>query len=239
MLTLYLVRHGETTWNSERRMQGWSDAPLTLKGIQSAQALGRRLKDVEFKEIYTSTSGRSVHTGSIIYNAILESNSEYPSFGLQIYTDPRLREMSLGSWEGEFIKKIKTEESAAMESFYSTPASFSVEGSETLLNVQERAIDFLSNLVSTIANPSSEPSESSETSESTKSNQSNGPNNKIMVVSHTIWIKVALASIQKQSLNEIWKSTYIHPTSLTIIEIPDGLESAKVTLEGDMEHWNL
>ncbi len=233
MLTLYIVRHGETTWNSERRMQGWSDAPLTLKGIQSAQALGRRLKDVQFKEIYTSTSGRSVHTGSLIYNAMLESNPEYPSFGLQIYTDPRLREMLLGSWEGEFIKKIKTEESAAMESFYSSPATFSVEGSETLLNVQERAIDFLSHLVSTTTNPSNE------SNEATKSNQSNGPNNKIMLVSHTIWIKVALASIQNQSLNEIWKSTYIHPTSLSIIEIPDGLESAKVTLEGDMEHWSL
>ncbi|MHA1618044.1 MAG: histidine phosphatase family protein, partial [Promethearchaeota archaeon] len=170
MLTLYLIRHGETTWNSERRMQGWSDAPLTLKGIQSAQALGRRLKDVEFKEIYTSTSGRSVHTGSLIYNAMLESNRDYPSFGLPFYTDPRLREMSLGSWEGEFIKKIKNEESAAMESFYSTPATFSVEGSETLLNVQERAIDFLSNLVSTTTN---------------QSNESNNSNIIIMLVSHT------------------------------------------------------
>ena len=228
MLTLYLIRHGETTWNAEKRMQGWSDAPLTLKGVQSAQNLGRRLKDVQFKAIYTSTSGRSVHTGSLIYNAMLQSNPEYLSFDLPIHTDPRLREMFLGPWEGELIDRIKTQERAAMEAFWNSPATFSIDGSETVSQVKERATEFLSSLLSaTLAT-------------SPISSTSKAPNTNIMVVSHTIWIKVALAIINKQPLNEIWKSTYIQPSSLSLIEIPDGsgLESAKVTMEGDMSHWS-
>ena len=46
MLQVYLVRHGETQWNAERRIQGQSDSPLTAKGEQQAMQVGDRAKSL-------------------------------------------------------------------------------------------------------------------------------------------------------------------------------------------------
>jgi probable phosphoglycerate mutase len=43
-MTIFLVRHGETEWNRARRYQGWSDSPLTARGIAQAEAIGQRLR---------------------------------------------------------------------------------------------------------------------------------------------------------------------------------------------------
>ena len=46
MLQVYLVRHGETQWNAERRIQGQSDSPLTAKGEQQAMQVATRAKEL-------------------------------------------------------------------------------------------------------------------------------------------------------------------------------------------------
>jgi broad specificity phosphatase PhoE len=46
MLTIYLIRHGQTEWNIDGRLQGWENGELTSEGINDALALGHRLKDV-------------------------------------------------------------------------------------------------------------------------------------------------------------------------------------------------
>jgi broad specificity phosphatase PhoE len=53
MLHIYITRHGETEWNTEGRLQGWSDSPLTEKGRRDAILLGNRLQDISFSAIYT------------------------------------------------------------------------------------------------------------------------------------------------------------------------------------------
>ena len=45
MVTLYITRHGETKWNSEKRMQGWMDSNLTENGEKNAVSLGKRLNE--------------------------------------------------------------------------------------------------------------------------------------------------------------------------------------------------
>ncbi|QQS98635.1 histidine phosphatase family protein [Peribacillus psychrosaccharolyticus] len=62
MLTIYLVRHGQTEWNLTGRMQGWENSDLTPSGIIDALALGKRLKDTPIDCIYTSTSERAAYT---------------------------------------------------------------------------------------------------------------------------------------------------------------------------------
>lgn len=47
MLNIYLVRHGETEWNKENRLQSWKDSPLTERGVNNALLLGARLKSIE------------------------------------------------------------------------------------------------------------------------------------------------------------------------------------------------
>ena len=65
-LRLYIARHGETTWNVEHRLQGWTDVPLDETGKRQAAALGESLKGVRLDAIYSSTLSRSRDTAQIV-----------------------------------------------------------------------------------------------------------------------------------------------------------------------------
>ncbi len=65
---LYIVRHGETVWNTEDRMQGVKDSPLTDKGKSHARSMGEKLKKlgIDFSALYTSDLGRACSTAELI-----------------------------------------------------------------------------------------------------------------------------------------------------------------------------
>ena len=90
MLFLYIVRHGETEWNKEGRIQGRLNSDLTSKGKKYAKLLGERLKDTEFAHLISSPSGRTLETAQLI-----KGNRDLP-----VVTDERIMEMNLGSWQG-------------------------------------------------------------------------------------------------------------------------------------------
>ncbi|WP_066250493.1 histidine phosphatase family protein [Neobacillus drentensis] len=85
-VNLYFVRHGETQYNVEKRLQGICDSPLTVNGIAQAKSVGIGLSDIEFKAVYASESRRVVDTARY---AIGQRN-------IPIFTDPRLKEMNFG-----------------------------------------------------------------------------------------------------------------------------------------------
>jgi probable phosphoglycerate mutase len=94
-LTILLVRHGETEWNLEGRYQGRFDSPLTRRGIAQAQAVGRLIGELAGAQpvpIVASPLGRARRTAEII--AACSGNPRSVTF------DERLREISLGSWDG-------------------------------------------------------------------------------------------------------------------------------------------
>jgi broad specificity phosphatase PhoE len=94
-MTIFLVRHGETEWNREGRYQGRLDSPLTPRGIAQAEAIGRRLAGIPeavAAAIVASPLGRARHTARIIAERL--GRGAPPSF------DERLREVSLGAWDG-------------------------------------------------------------------------------------------------------------------------------------------
>lgn len=89
MLQVYLVRHGETQWNAERRIQGQSDSPLTAKGEQQAMQVATRAKELGITHIISSDLGRTQRTAEIIAQAC----------GCDIIFDSRLRELNMGVLE--------------------------------------------------------------------------------------------------------------------------------------------
>ncbi|BAH06620.1 hypothetical protein CKR_1569 [Clostridium kluyveri NBRC 12016] len=89
-ITFYVTRHGETMYNILNKVQGWSDTPLTPRGIKIARLLGKGLKDIDFVAAYSSDSGRAVETAEIILN---ESGNKQ----IKLYRDKRLREWGFGS----------------------------------------------------------------------------------------------------------------------------------------------
>ena len=91
---IYLIRHGQTEYNLERRYQGALDSPLTATGIEQARAVGRRLAGLtsRFTAIVSSPLGRTRSTALLIAQA--------GGFTGPISTDPRLTEITLGVWDG-------------------------------------------------------------------------------------------------------------------------------------------
>jgi broad specificity phosphatase PhoE len=92
------VRHGESTWNIEHRIQGQLDPPLSEEGRRQAERVGRRLAGRRFVGFYSSDLKRAFETAQAIEAAT----------GMQAEPTAGLREIYLGEWEG-----LRTEELAA------------------------------------------------------------------------------------------------------------------------------
>lgn len=99
-ITLYFIRYGETYLNKYKKMQGWSDAPLTKQGILDAIATGERLKDTKFDALYASDLGRTQKTAELIRGKSIY-NKELP-----IIPKEELRESFFGSLDGSFSEYV-------------------------------------------------------------------------------------------------------------------------------------
>ncbi len=125
-MTIFLVRHGETEWNRARRYQGWSDSPLTARGIAQAEAIGHRLRalpEAAAAEIVASPIGRARRTAQIIAECLGRT--------APLRFDERLREISLGSWDGLDRAEIRSrmgEKFAEFEWYFQTPDGERYEG---------------------------------------------------------------------------------------------------------------
>jgi len=87
---LLLVRHGETDWNAEGRLQGHTDTPLNDYGRRQAAALAEELAGDGIAAIYASDLSRARETAEILGGRI----------GLPVTVETDLREKNWGSWEG-------------------------------------------------------------------------------------------------------------------------------------------
>lgn len=93
---LYLVRHGQTAWNAERRCQGHIDIELDDDGIEQAERLGSAFADRPIKRIFASDLKRAVQTAAPLAR----------THGVSVETLPALRERSFGEWEGSSFDEI-------------------------------------------------------------------------------------------------------------------------------------
>ncbi len=124
-----LIRHAETVWNRERRVQGQMDSPLTPRGEQQAERWGRALQSFSWNLILASDTGRAVATAAII-NAHLN---------LPIETDPRLRELDWGRWTTRTIARIRAEDLNAVAAQEAAGWEFRPPGGESRRQQLERS----------------------------------------------------------------------------------------------------
>lgn len=126
---LYLIRHGETDWNRERRIQGHSDVQLNTTGLEQANRLASYLSGERFNKIYSSDLKRAFDTAQR-----LSQTTGSPHEALQ-----HLRERSYGELEGLTYDEVrKRMEAVGPEE--------SVLGIETFSSIQERAFECLTGL---------------------------------------------------------------------------------------------
>ncbi len=136
MTEILLVRHGETLWNQQGRMQGQHDSPLTELGVRQARQLARRLKEVAFSALYSSDLGRAYRTAVSIAE---ETRHE-------IVSDTRLRERHFGVFEGLTSTEIKTRYPEHYARFASRDPEFAMPGGESAVDFQRRCLDCLAEI---------------------------------------------------------------------------------------------
>ncbi len=127
-IELWLVRHGETTASAERRIAGLSNPPLSVQGRVEAKALRSRLEGHEFVGIWSSDLDRTVTTARLAWG--------------EPRTDPRLREVDFGKWEGRSYDEVDPVVRAVFLEF----REFSIPGGDSYARFHDRVHSFVEDL---------------------------------------------------------------------------------------------
>ena len=128
---LILIRHGETLWNTQLRMQGSLDSDLTSKGESQIKALGEWMKEVPFDYLYCSDSGRARKTAEAI--------SKYTGHTLNF--DKSLREKDLGIFEGLTSEEARERYPETFQLFKTTGANYVIDQGESTQQLLDRALE--------------------------------------------------------------------------------------------------
>lgn len=133
-MKIYFVRHGETDWNKERKIQGQVDIPLNEFGRHLARETAKGLRDVPFDVCFTSPLGRARETAQIILQG-----RDVP-----ILEDKRILEMNFGVLEGKCCSKEEWDVPDSFQMFFDDPVHYQApEGGEDFQAVRKRTGDFL------------------------------------------------------------------------------------------------
>lgn len=128
MTKLYLIRHGETEWNANYKVQGTIDINLNEKGIKQAELVAKRLVNENIEVLYTSSLNRAKTTAEKIAQELK----------LEIKELHEYREICLGPWQGLTINEINEKYAEHYKIYREKPSEFNMPGAETFLQVAER-----------------------------------------------------------------------------------------------------
>jgi len=130
---IILIRHGETEWNSQQRMQGHSNSDLSSVGQAQIQALGQWMKNVPFDLIYSSDSLRAKQTAEAI--------TQFSGHELKI--DLRLREKNLGVFEGLTSEEARERHPEVFRLFKTAGSKYVIDEGESTQQLQDRALEIV------------------------------------------------------------------------------------------------
>ena len=138
----YLVRHAQTAWNDENRLQGHSDPALSPRGVEQAERLGAYFGLVSnggrVRHVYTSHLRRSQKTAEAIASRI----------GAVPVIEPSLAEIHLGAWEGLTPEEVDARFEGAYQRWRLVPSSVTIPGGEPVEAFRARVRRVLTQLIS-------------------------------------------------------------------------------------------
>lgn len=138
MATIFLARHGETTWHRENRYTGSSDIGLTQRGLEQAEALGHWAAGANLSRLVSSDLSRAVKT----------AEAAQRHTGLELLQDPALREVDFGRGEGLTVAEMAERFPEGLQAFLKRPASTPLPEGERGASAVERIITALEDLAS-------------------------------------------------------------------------------------------
>lgn len=125
---IIFIRPGETEWNRQGKQQGWVASPLDVRGVQQAEKLAKVVPSIGVGAIYSSDLVRAKQTTEILARKL----------GLTPVYDERLRERSVGNWQGLTLNEIRDWYSREYAALQADPDQFRIPGGESRLDVEKR-----------------------------------------------------------------------------------------------------
>ncbi|MDB4934078.1 MAG: pspA [Labilithrix sp.] len=199
---LLLVRHGATVLSAEDRFAGATDVELSDEGRTQAQALAERLEELPIAAIYASPMKRTVETATILGTPMNKA----------ISTDPGLREISHGRWEGLTRKEVEARFADEYGAWEEDPFTFAPEGGESGLSVMARALPVIRAIVL------------------------RHPDETVAVVSHKATIRLVLSSLLGIDARGYRDRLDQAPACLNILDLKDPVR-ARLMLYNDTSHY--
>jgi len=121
-MILYCIRHGETDYNAQGRIQGQSDVPvLSPLGQRQSQATAAALAGLPVEAVYASPLRRAMETAGIIARGL----------GREIRTDPRLREIHVGIFQDQLRADLERSQAGPLRQWLAGDPSFVIPGGES------------------------------------------------------------------------------------------------------------
>lgn len=127
-MKLYLIRHGQTAWNREGKVQGSSDISLDETGIMQAQQLAEGMTQKPVSRIYCSRLKRAMETAQVIGDRL----------GVQVVPVEGIQEVGFGAWEGQTWEAIREAYPETYAGWKQNPSKTVPEGGESLTSVYNR-----------------------------------------------------------------------------------------------------
>ena len=121
MQVIYLIRHGETDFNRDGRIQGYTESSLSDLGVEQARRVGERLRGLGISHAYASPLRRAADTCRIALDGSVAWE-----------TREGLREVHLGVWEGEKASALKQRYPEDVKLWFERPSAVRIEGAETI-----------------------------------------------------------------------------------------------------------
>ncbi len=137
MITLYLIRHGETEWNKSGRYQGSTDVALSEAGLAQAEKVKEYFRNIPLDGVISSTLSRAKVTAQGIAD----------THDLPLETTPALKELCFGDWEGKSFSEIDVLWPGMMDEMYHAPDEVRLPHGESFLDCQKRTMAFIKELI--------------------------------------------------------------------------------------------
>jgi broad specificity phosphatase PhoE len=135
---LYLIRHGQTDWNREHRVMGWTAVPLNEEGRAGVSNLARELAVKKIPIVYTSTVERAYETARILAAA----------WGAELREEPRLNESAFEHWVGRTYHELRDDKE--FERYFESPTRSRFSEHEGMADIQRRALEAVAEIVSSV-----------------------------------------------------------------------------------------
>ena len=223
MAGIYIVRHGETEWNAEGRIQGHTDIGLSDRGREQAWATARRLAEVPFAVAYSSDMSRTRDTARIILG----------ERDIPLHSVPELREYHKGVFEGLTVQQYRQRYPEQYRASLVNDPDFAPTGGETIRQSTARLTEFVAGLG--LAPGLGPESGSASASDSASKSEGLRPQDDVLIVGHGGSLRSCIVALLQLPLEANWKFVMQNCALSVIHTYPN---NAVLHLYNDTSHLN-